>query len=179
MNFSEHELNPAYYKPNTSTLTIVPLESYHAAQLCDWAYAAPYERFNWPDWATMQKDGIEFGDPVLRLQQYGAVLDERQGLIGYVQFFPMGNVTRLGLGLRPDLCGQGLGSSIVRFMAEEARKRMPGNEIDLEVLIWNERAIRAYEKAGFRISDTYLRPSLTGGGPELFHCMVFEPPSRE
>jgi RimJ/RimL family protein N-acetyltransferase len=174
-NSAEHEPNPTYYKPNTSALTIVPLESDHAVQLCDWVYQPPYERFNWPDWDRMQKDGIEFGDPVLRTQQYGAVLDERQALIGYVQFFPLGNVTRLGLGLRPDLCGKGLGPSIVRAMAEEALKRMPGNEIDLEVLIWNERAIRAYEKAGFRITDTYLLPSLSGGDPEPFHCMVFEP----
>lgn len=157
----------------------MPLEPDYAAQLCDWVYAPPYERFNWPEWEVMQKDEIEFGDPVLRVQQYGAVLDERQALIGYVQFFPIGNVTRLGLGLRPDLCGLGLGPSIVRSMAAEAMKRMPGNEIDLEVLIWNERAIRAYEKAGFRITDTYFRPSLTGGDPELFHCMVFEPPTPE
>ncbi|MHA6481438.1 GNAT family N-acetyltransferase [Paenibacillus sp. strain BS8-2] len=175
MNNKEIEPNPIHYKPNTSTMTIVPLELDHAAQLCDWTYSAPYERFNWPDWDAMQKDEIEFGDPVLRIQQYGAILDERHDLIGYVQFFPLGNVTRLGLGLRPDLCGMGLGASIVRMLAEEALRRMPGNEIDLEVLIWNERAIRAYEKAGFRITDTYLLPSLTGGDPELFHCMVYEP----
>src|SRR5690606_34236158 len=109
MNFAENEPNPTHYKPNPFTLTIVPLEISHAEQLCEWTYEAPYERFNWPSWEQMQKDEIEFGDPVLRAEQYGAILDERHVLIGYAQFFPMGSVTRIGLGLRPDLCSKGLG----------------------------------------------------------------------
>jgi ribosomal-protein-alanine N-acetyltransferase len=173
MNSAEHDPNLAYYKPNLSPLTIGPLEVSHALQLCAWRYEEPYERFNWPSWDQMQQDGIEFGDPVLRAEQYGAVLDERHTLIAYAQFFPMGNVTRLGLGLRPDLRGRGLGPAVVRLMAEVALRRCPGNEIDLEVLVWNIRAISAYEKAGFGITDTYLRPSLQGGEPEWFHCMVF------
>ncbi|WP_343222699.1 GNAT family N-acetyltransferase [Paenibacillus agaridevorans] len=176
MNSAEHEPNLSYYKPNLSALTIGPLEVSHAEQLCTWRYEEPYERFNWPSWDQMKQDGIEFGDPVLRAEQYGAILDERQRLIGYAQFFPMGSVTRLGLGLYPDLCGQGLGSSVVGLMAAEALRRCPGNEIDLEVLVWNVRAIRAYEKAGFSITDTYLRPSFSGGEPEWFHCMVYEAP---
>ncbi|MDQ6422227.1 GNAT family N-acetyltransferase [Paenibacillus sp. LHD-117] len=175
MNHSDNQPNPTYYKPNPSALTIVPLEPVHAAQVCEWKYEPPYERFNWPSWEQMQKDEIEFGDPVLRMEQYGAFLDERLTLIGYAQFFPMGNVTRLGLGLRPDLCGLGLGPAAVRRMAEEALMRSPGCEIDLEVQVWNTRAIRAYEKAGFAIADTYLRPMPGEERMEFFHCMVFDP----
>lgn len=120
----------------------------------------------------MKKDGLEFGDPVLRDKQYAAVLDHDGSLIGFAQFFPLGaEVIRLGLGLRPDLCGQGLGPLFVKAIAEEAIRRSPGCEVDLEVFTWNSRAIRTYEKAGFRIEDTYMRP--TPNGPKEVRCMVY------
>lgn len=122
----------------------------------------------------MKKDGFEFGDPVLRDNQYAAVLGEDGSLVGFAQFFPLGaSVIRLGLGLRPDLCGQGLGPLLVRTIAEEALRRSPGCEVDLEVFTWNTRAVRTYEKAGFRSEDTYMRP--TPNGLMEVHCMVFNP----
>jgi ribosomal protein S18 acetylase RimI-like enzyme len=92
-------------------------------------------------------------------------------LCGFAQLFPLVGVTRLGLGLRPDLCGRGLGSAFSKLIAQEARTRRPANEIDLEVLVWNTRAIKAYERAGFHIADTYERGTPTG--PDIFHCMVY------
>lgn len=122
----------------------------------------------------MKKDGFEFGDPVLRDMQYAAVLAEDGSFIGFAQFFPLGaSVIRLGLGLRPNLCGQGLGALFVRTIAEEALRRSPGCEVDLEVFTWNTRAIRTYEKAGFITEDTYMRPA--PDGPHEVHCMVFHP----
>lgn len=153
---------------------MAPMTDIHAAELCAWRYDAPYDVYNWPAWEDMKKDGIEFGDPVLRDNQYAAVLGPGGPLIGFAQFFPLGpSVMRLGLGLRPDLCGQGLGRLLVRTVAEEALRRSPGAEVDLEVLAWNERAIRTYEKAGFRMEDTYMRP--TKDGLQECHCMVFYP----
>ncbi|RJE85540.1 GNAT family N-acetyltransferase [Paenibacillus sp. 1011MAR3C5] len=154
-------------------MTIHAMSEVHARSLCDWRYEPPWDSYNWPAWENMKKDAIEFGDPVLRASQYAVVLDKHQSLVGYVQFFPMGNVTRLGLGLHPERIGQGLGSHFVHTLALEALRRCPDHEIDLEVASWNIRAIRAYERAGFRIEDTYLRPSPSG---EIeCHCMVFHP----
>ena len=153
---------------------MAPMTELHAAELCDWRYDAPYDIYNWPAWADMKKDGIEFGDPVLRVNQYASVLAPGGLLIGFAQFFPLGtSILRLGLGLRPDLCGQGLGRLLVRTVAEEALRRLPDAEVDLGVLAWNERAIRTYEKAGFRIEDTYIRP--VKDGLQECHCMVFYP----
>jgi ribosomal-protein-alanine N-acetyltransferase len=170
-----NETGSNHYKQNPPlvAMAIGPLQPEHASEICGWTYAAPYDLYNWPTWEAMQKDGIEFGDPVLRDAQYAAVLGENRQLIGFAQFFPLAGVTRLGLGLRPDLCGQGLGVQLACLVAMEARRRSPDNEIDLEVLTWNKRAIRAYEKAGFRITDTYARR--TPSGYADFFCMVHEP----
>ena len=94
-------------------------------------------------------------------------------LSGFVQFFPIVGVTRLGLGLRPDLCGKGggIGTQFVQLLVQEAQRRTPRQEIDLEVLVWNERAIQTYERAGFTITDTYEKWTPTGMAD--FHCMVY------
>lgn len=162
-----------YYKRDEIAMTIHPMEIWHAEAICLWSYEAPYDSYNWPSWAQMKKDETEFGDPVLRAAQYAAVLDNNSELVGYAQFFPIAGVTRLGLGLRPDLCGHGLGSTLAQCIALEARRRQPQHEIDLEVATWNKRAIRAYKYAGFHITDTYTIES--SKGLLECHCMVYGP----
>lgn len=184
---------PAYRKvaqemPQPITITlpwrIVPLTEKDCQELCTWRYPAPYELYNWPAWATMLSEQTEFADPRIREEQYRGVVDESGTLCGFVQFFPIVGVTRLGLGLRPDLCGgvregssetpKGIGSRFVQLLVAEAQQRSPGQEIDLEVLVWNERAIRAYQRAGFTITDTYEKWTPTGLAD--FHCMVYTGP---
>lgn len=161
-----------HYKPSLTDMTILPMEIDHARQICEWHYDPPYDLYRWPSWETMQKDEIEFGDPVLRRMQYAAVVNQEQELIGFAQFFPIVGVTRLGLGLHPALCGRGIGVHFIRLLIREASRRAPQNRIDLEVLTWNTRAVRAYERAGFVIDDTYVRQ--TPEGPAEFHCMVYQ-----
>ncbi|MNW71131.1 Acetyltransferase (GNAT) family protein [compost metagenome] len=57
-------------------------------------------------------------------------------------------------------------------IVQAALKRYPEREIDLEVLTWNQRAIRTYQKCGFTITDTYERRTPTGDRP--FYCMVYD-----
>ncbi|MEW9699284.1 GNAT family N-acetyltransferase [Paenibacillus sp. SI8] len=152
---------------------LVPLTESLGQELCRWNYPQPYDIYNWPAWETMLRDDFEFANLSIRAQQYAAALDEREQLCGYAQFFPIVGVTRLGLGLRPNLCGKGkgLGVYLTELLVQEALRRAPQNEIDLEVLVWNDRAIRTYEKAGFAITDTYERNTPTGIAE--FHCMVY------
>ncbi|WP_426450079.1 GNAT family N-acetyltransferase [Paenibacillus sp. S-38] len=150
---------------------LAPFTEEHGRLVCAWTYPPPYDLYNWKPWETMLASGEEFADPEIREKQYRSVLDGEGRLAGFAQLFPMAGVTRLGLGLRPDLRGTGLGAPFVRAIAEEALRQNPGHEIDLEVLTWNTRAIRTYEKAGFDITDTYER--MTPNGPAEFHCMVW------
>ncbi|AJY74979.1 GNAT family N-acetyltransferase [Paenibacillus beijingensis] len=152
---------------------VVPMTERHGEEICGWRYEPPYDLYGWDSWKTICRLEIEFGDPELRSRQYASVTDDRGELKGFAQFFPMEGVIRLGLGMRPDLCGRGFGPYFVSIIVQEAARRAPDAEIDLEVLSWNRRAVRAYEKAGFRLTDTYSKR--TPSGPAQFHCMVFEP----
>lgn len=153
---------------------VLPMTEEHAAEISTWQYDPPYNIYGWLPWDQMKALEIEFGDPQLRSQQYVSIVSNQheQLLVGFAQLFPIEGVTRLGLGMRPSLCGKGYGLAFVSSIVNEARKRNPSHVIDLEVLTWNARAIRVYEKAGFVIDDTYER--MTPEGTQLFHCMVYK-----
>ena len=89
------------------------------------------------------------GEPIAYLQSYDPHLEDGHPY----QDQPTGT---LGLDIsigRPDLLGQGHGSAIIRQFAEELfAEGAPRIVIDPDPA--NIRAIRAYEKAGFRAFDT-------------------------
>ena len=143
-----------------------------AQAVTEWRYPPPYDVYRWPAWADMLREGREFADPDIRNAQYLSIRNTQDDtLIGYVQLFPLDRAIRVGIGLRPDLCDQGLGTPIIKLAVQEAARRQPGAEIDLEVEQWNKRAIRAYEKAGFAITDEYTRRATHG--PVQLYCMVW------
>lgn len=151
---------------------VYPLTEEEGKAICEWVYTPPYDLYQFLPWSEMKALEVEFGDPIIRRQQYISIQDEQGTLCGFAQYFPMVGVIRLGLGMRPDLTGNGTGQSFVTAILEEALRRYPDQEIDLEVLTWNERAIRVYERCGFRITDSYERRTPSGMGS--FHCMVYE-----
>ncbi|WP_094096312.1 GNAT family N-acetyltransferase [Paenibacillus physcomitrellae] len=153
------------------------MEELHGAEICTWTYEPPYNIYGWLPWEQMKGLEVEFGDPAIRGQQYVSVLDDSGELCGFAQLFPIEGVTRLGIGMKPELCGRGRGPAFVAAIVQEALRRKPENEIDLEVLTWNTRAIRAYQKAGFTITDMYERQTPEGMKP--FYCMVYQPDSDE
>ncbi|WP_276357875.1 GNAT family N-acetyltransferase [Cohnella caldifontis] len=151
--------------------TLRPMTEEDARRLCEWRYPEPYDRYRWPAWEEMAKEGREFADPDIRAKQYVSFADAKGELAGYAQLFPLDRAVRLGIGLRPDLCGLGLGPEAILLAAREARRRRPDADIDLEVETWNERAVKAYKKAGFVVEDEYGKRAEHGIVRVL--CMVW------
>ncbi|HEY0826540.1 MAG TPA: GNAT family N-acetyltransferase [Bacilli bacterium] len=160
-------------------LYLAPLTVDNGKEICIWRYEAPYDIYNWDTWETMFDAAYEFADPVIRKEQYYGVFAHSgewasaNRLLGFAQLFPMAGITRLGLGLRPDLCGLGIGAAFVKAIVEAAIVQAPANQVDLEVLVWNTRAYKAYEQAGFVYEQTYER--MTPAGKAAFHVMVYKP----
>jgi RimJ/RimL family protein N-acetyltransferase len=61
-----------------------------------------------------------------------------------------GDVTEVGIGLRPDLKGRGRGQSFLLAQLDYAAGQWQPTTFRLFVAAWNERAIRLYERLGFR-----------------------------
>jgi [ribosomal protein S18]-alanine N-acetyltransferase len=154
-----------------------PMTERDAQIICSWRYDPPYDRYNWESWETLACLGKELADPQIRSEQYRSALLNGE-LSGFIQLFPMAadssaGVIRLGLGLRPELCGRrrGIGAALARFAANYIVRLYPGWTVDLEVSADNLRAIAAYQRAGFTIDDTYELP--TPKGPAPTHCMIW------
>lgn len=77
----------------------------------------------------------------------------------------------MGMGLLPDYRGQGLGEKLLRATIDAAVK-MGMERIELEVYPSNERAIRLYEKLGFRIEGTKRKARKIDGKYEDDHFMA-------
>ncbi len=87
-------------------------------------------------------------------------------LVGFFEFKVERDVVVVGLGLRPDLTGQGLGLGFMEAGLAFARERFEPSRFSLSVAAFNERAIRVYERAGFEPVRTFNHE--TNGGVHPF-----------
>lgn len=153
-------------------LVLGQLSELDAKEISTWKYNSPYDVYNSCSWEKL----VEFNNPItdskLRQERYLGLFDISKSIVGIAVFNkPEDNITRIGLGLKPDICGRGLGEQFLKLIIQEAKRRNPENIIDLEVLTWNKRAIKVYEKSGFQIIETYVRKTPTGEGE--FHKMKY------
>ncbi len=140
-----------------------------AREISRWHYEPPYGFYD----ATSDDDDLEeLLDPERRKDAYFSVFDENGELVGFFQFEREGRAVDVGLGMRPDLTGKGLGVGYLLAGLEFARERFSPERFTLSVTTFNERAIKVYERAGFRRSHEY--PHHTNGGEYLFVAMARE-----
>ena len=78
----------------------------------------------------------------------------------------------IGLGLRPDLTGKGLGLEFLLAGLEFGRRRFAPAGFRLAVATFNGRAIQVYERAGFRPTTVFTHH--TNGGDHPFLLMTRE-----
>ncbi len=129
-----------------------PLRWRDALTVSGWHYDGAYAFY---DMSLLVLLGVVAVQGVLRsvrqLEFYG-VHEERGGreqLIGVFSFLRHGSAIEIGLGLRPDLTGHGIGLPFVLAGLDYARAHFAPKRFQLIVAAFNTRAIRVYERAGF------------------------------
>ena len=126
-------------------MKIEPMTGEAFAEFAQWRYDPPYEFY----------DGE--AEPVKNPERYFAVRDEDGALVGFYYFEQKGDVLEYGLGLRPESTGRGLGPDFFRAGLEFGRERYRPSLVRLFVAAFNERAIKVYERAGFRETGRHVR----------------------
>lgn len=126
-----------------------------ARAIVAWHYEPPYDVY---DAGEDPEDLKEMLDPTVWPDVWFAADDADSGeLVGFAEFRRLHDLVEIGLGLRPDLTGRGLGPPFTEALMAFARERWRPARFGVDVLPWNERAIRAYERAGFVRGERYLR----------------------
>ncbi len=131
-----------------------PMTASSARAVASWHYPGIYAFY---DWVSDPDDLAELLDPRSWEEHYWAVRNDPGELVGFFAFFVRdGNVVEIGLGLRPDLTGQGLGLPFLLAGLDVARERFAPAGFRLMVAAFNQRAIQVYERAGFQQRETFL-----------------------
>jgi len=93
-----------------------------------------------------------------------AVLNEDDELVGWATFYTEDDEFWLSLYMRPDLTGQGLGEEFVTQCVEYAisHYKLSKHTIKIAVAVFNERAIKLYQRLGFAESRKTIRDTHIG-----------------
>jgi [ribosomal protein S18]-alanine N-acetyltransferase len=126
-------------------LQIAPATDAGFRERARWRYDPPFDLYDEED------------KPVKNPERFFEARDEHDGLIGFYSFERKGSTIKCGLGLRPDLTGRGLGLEFVTAGVDYARRRFRPERIVLDVFAFNERAVKVYERAGFRVTRRRLQ----------------------
>lgn len=128
----------------------------HAAQVASWRYGPPYARY----------DGTDDAPAALLDGNHVAILDDGV-FVGYICTglearvpggpAPAADVTDVGIGIRPDAVGQGVGTRAGALAIEALRA---GGHERLRVCIAadNARSIALAERLGFERAGTFTDP---------------------
>ena len=141
-----------------------------AQAIAAWRHPEPYSFY---DADADPGDLAELLDPSEWGRRYFAADDARGELAGLFVFKLTNRMAEIGLGLRPDLTGQGLGLRFVEAGVDYAATVLGASEFALAVAAFNRRAITVYERAGFRQVRRYRHE--TNGGIHDFVWMARRP----
>lgn len=135
-----------------------PLTNAQAADILSWRYAPPLDFYNPPSNTPGMVENLV--DP--QWQFHGIVYDQR--LVGYASFgadgqLPGGNYSKpaldIGLGMHPDLVGQGYGAAFVSAIASFAISHFIPQSLRITVAAFNQRALALYQGLQFEHTATF------------------------
>ena len=151
--------------------TFTPINAEDIRSVCNWHYEEPYSVYDIGH--DVDETNVE-SEMLDRRSPHYAVKDEQGELIGFFGFGSASEVwgneepylyapgveekiISVGLGMRPDLTGKGLGLAFVNAGLAFASKEFAPDSFRLYVMPFNERAIRVYELAGFVRAGIYMQ----------------------
>jgi RimJ/RimL family protein N-acetyltransferase len=133
-----------------------------AREIVRWRYDPPYDIYNIED----SDDAIQYAiDPQ---NGFFVMRDETGNLLGFCSFSDDGQVSGgdyrlealdIGMGIHPDLTGQGRGAAYVAAVLDFARTEFAPVRLRVTIAAFNLRAQRVWEKNGFRPERAFHRES--------------------
>ncbi|MEO7002237.1 MAG: GNAT family protein [Ktedonobacterales bacterium] len=168
-----------------------------AHTMLTWRYPEPYAIYSSAadapreSAATWLREFLDRRSPYYAVREEGAAPDSES--VGFVCFgssaevggelnpdmppephiFRADGAIAIGLGMRPDLTGKGQGAAFLRAALAFGRATYHPRLFRLFVFEWNARAIKVYERAGFKPVGQVAQP-MRHGEPRIFLEMARE-----
>lgn len=153
---------------NISELILTPMRQRHMYEVRNWRYCDEYSFYNLPEAQEPPEHPDEFIKGCCL-----AALDAKGRVAGHLHYGEDARIPTeegyiytpdridIGLGLRPDLCGQGLGRAFVELGLDYARAQLDAQRFRLSVAAFNRRAIKTYQRCGFvevaQVTNAYFK----------------------
>lgn len=148
-----------------------PLGWGDALEVARWRYPAPYQLYDLGRAPLLISVALHRLLAPFGQVGFYAVGSGGDPLVGVFSLQQQGRRTvELGLALRPDLTGRRIGLGFVEAGMEFARATFAPAWFRLDVAVFNQRAIRVYERAGFVRGPRFMR--YTRLGPQEFMEMT-------
>lgn len=130
-------------------------------EIISWKYANEYSKYDLESYDELKKRNASI---VREENKENYLCYFKQGvLVGYTNTIKKENgEVFLGVGVRPNLCNKGIGTQILKHSIQRAKSIYPDSKIWLQVRSWNKRAIRCYEKVGFKIVNNIVTQDYKG-----------------
>lgn len=139
-----------------------PIDEANAYRFVNWHYVMPYDVYDMANTPEEAEAAVRyFLDPDINCY---AITDESGELLAFCTFGLDGQVPGgdysddaldIGLGIRPDLTGQGLGSHFVQAVLAFARRTFEPPAFRVTIAGFNQRAQKVWQKAGFRPVEVF------------------------
>ncbi len=146
---------------NLATLTFRPMDEQAARVVCSWRYEPPYDLYN------INAPPESLGEVVAFLTDPANAYYAIEGPAGLEAFCCFGldaqvpggiyhePAVDLGLGVRPDLTGQGRGLSYAQAVCTYALTLYAPERLRVTVAAFNQRAQNVWQRAGFQLAHTF------------------------
>jgi [ribosomal protein S18]-alanine N-acetyltransferase len=135
-------------------LHVRPLQARDAQAIADWRYQGPWSVY----------DSRPGDDPLSAVAGYDAIVDDAGRLVGFVcvgqearvpGLAEADGIVDIGVGMRPDLVGRGLGRQFGAVVLDHLRSRCGDRPLRAVVQGWNERSLRLARGLGFCDAGTH------------------------
>lgn len=133
-------------------LFISELTEEYAKQLCTWRYNGVYSIYDFATWDIAIQQGWSITDKKARDADFRSAINEHEEFIGFFRMTKDTNGSiEIGLGLKPQYCGQGIGKDFVNLITQYIRAQYPNSKLFMEVRTFNTRAVKCYKECGYTI----------------------------
>lgn len=92
-------------------------------------------------------------------------------LVGYFCLCIENDNIDIGLGLRPDYCGRGMGKQFLTDIICFIERSYAYSTLSMDVAAFNKRAIKVYNSCGFKETHSFLQHT-NGGEYDFIHLIM-------